>query len=257
MTPGSSDSRPRRGSGGFPSTAGSGDPAGSRGTSSDDDPASTGLGSAASGAGPAGAAARTGRRGPGRPRDPEADTAILEAALALFVERGFEGMSMDQVAKRAGVAKLTLYRRWRSKEQLVAQAMESARRPMPAEATVEEIERVGLARYVEQTLDAQVEMMTRPGFRAMIARLLGSTVSHPELLATSWKEYVTPRRQVTHVLLEHAKEAGRIPRGTDSEVLIDMIVGAVIYRLLQPDPPDPERLRSYLEAVYRQAGLLA
>ncbi|MFC7110976.1 helix-turn-helix domain-containing protein [Nonomuraea rubra] len=66
----------------------------------------------------------TDRRGRGRPRDPETDAAILRAALELFIERGVEGTSMEQIAKRAGVGKLTVYRRWSTKEDLIAQAVE-------------------------------------------------------------------------------------------------------------------------------------
>ena len=64
-------------------------------------------------------------RGRGRPRDPDIDTAILRAAFELFVERGIDGASIEQIAKRAGVGKLTVYRRWSSKEELLAQAIES------------------------------------------------------------------------------------------------------------------------------------
>ena len=59
----------------------------------------------------------TGRaaRAPGRPRSAEADRAILEAALDAFVENGYEGMSVEAVAERAGGGKTTIYRRWPSR----------------------------------------------------------------------------------------------------------------------------------------------
>src|SRR5215207_3228411 len=60
---------------------------------------------------------------PGRPRSASAHSAILEAAVALFVDRGFEGMSVEAVAAEAGVGKTTIYRRWRSKEELVVDAI--------------------------------------------------------------------------------------------------------------------------------------
>ena len=59
-------------------------------------------------------------RSRGRPRDPATDDAILRAGLALFIERGIEGASIEQIAKRAGVGKLTIYRRWPVKEDLIA-----------------------------------------------------------------------------------------------------------------------------------------
>ena len=65
----------------------------------------------------------SGPRGRGRPRDPAVDTAILRAAFDLFIERGIDGASIEQIARRADVGKLTVYRRWSSKEDLVAQAI--------------------------------------------------------------------------------------------------------------------------------------
>jgi AcrR family transcriptional regulator len=56
---------------------------------------------------------------------PDIDTAILRATFELFVERGIDGASIEQIAKRAGVGKLTVYRRWSSKEEVLAQAIES------------------------------------------------------------------------------------------------------------------------------------
>ncbi len=60
---------------------------------------------------------------PGRPRSALARKSILDAALALFGEQGLEAMSVEGVAARAGVGKATIYRRWDSKEELVADAI--------------------------------------------------------------------------------------------------------------------------------------
>jgi AcrR family transcriptional regulator len=60
---------------------------------------------------------------PGRPRDPACDAAILQAALDLFAEEGYAGVSIDGVAARAGVGKATIYRRYSSKAELVVEAV--------------------------------------------------------------------------------------------------------------------------------------
>src|SRR6187397_2503070 len=62
-------------------------------------------------------------RRPGRRRDDSKDDAILEAARELLAERGFDGMTMDAVADRAGAGKATLYRRWPSKVELTVDAI--------------------------------------------------------------------------------------------------------------------------------------
>ncbi len=63
--------------------------------------------------------------GPGRPKDLEKRAAILEAAKQLFVKQGFEGTSMDAIANKAGVSKLTVYSHYRDKETLFAAAVSS------------------------------------------------------------------------------------------------------------------------------------
>ena len=69
-------------------------------------------------------------RGPGRPRDPQADRAILKATIELLAEDGFGGLSIEAVAARAGVGKTTVYRRWPSKVPLVVDALTHMKPPM-------------------------------------------------------------------------------------------------------------------------------
>lgn len=74
------------------------------------------------------------RRKRGRPRDPEADGRILEAAAALMLAHGFDNMTVDDVAARAKVGKATVYRRWAKKEDLAVAAMQQlydAQMPTP------------------------------------------------------------------------------------------------------------------------------
>jgi AcrR family transcriptional regulator len=79
------------------------------------------------------------RRKRGRPRDPEADGRILAAASSLILMRGFESMTVDEVAANAGVGKATVYRRWSRKEDLAVAAMEQLYRdemPSPDTGTI-------------------------------------------------------------------------------------------------------------------------
>lgn len=76
----------------------------------------------------------------GRPRDPQADVRILEAAAELILARGFDSMTVDEVAARAHVGKATVYRRWARKEDLAVAAMERlyvSEMPLPDTGAIE------------------------------------------------------------------------------------------------------------------------
>lgn len=196
----------------------------------------------------------TAARRRGRPRDPGTDTAILNAALELFVERGVEGTSMEQVAKRAGVGKLTVYRRWKTKEELLAQAIEEWVRAEVAPSAAD-VYAMHPRDIVERVLPAAAETVSRADYRALVARIMGSAVSHPQLMKIYWEHYVLPRRELAAAMLRRAQQEGAVAADADLDVLIDMMAGAVTYRVLQPDPPDAAEMLRYLTAVYRQAGL--
>ncbi|GII94363.1 TetR/AcrR family transcriptional regulator [Sinosporangium siamense] len=183
----------------------------------------------------------------GRPRDPGADGQIMKAALELFTERGLEGANFEQIAKRAGVAKVTIYRRWSSKEELLVQAIEQAR-TVPHEAEVW----AGAEAPAEELMDSWVATFGDARFRAVLAQLVGSSVTHPALLATYRERFIAPRRALIRAALARAGHEG------DLDTVIDMVVGAAMYRMLI-DPgsfDDPAEVRRYLQAVIGQAGRL-
>jgi AcrR family transcriptional regulator len=193
---------------------------------------------------------------PGRPRDPALDTAILDAALELFIAHGITGMSIEQVAKRAGVGKPTVYRRWSNKELLVIDAIEAFVAVGIRWPSSEEIEAVGPRELIRRNIDAATRTAAEPTFRALVAQIYGSAVTHPSLMQTYWDHYILPRRKLGIAMLERAQAEGAVAADADLPVLIDMMTGAVNYRLLQPNPPNARQLKRYLESVYRQVGLL-
>ncbi len=80
--------------------------------------------------------------GPGRPKDPGKRAAILDAAKRLFVQEGFDGVSMDQIAAEAGVSKLTVYSHFGDKDSLFAEAVRAhCEQGMPASLFVAEPEK--------------------------------------------------------------------------------------------------------------------
>lgn len=115
------------------------------------------------------------RPAPGRPKDPAKRAAILDAAKALFLEHGFEGVSMDQIAARAAVSKLTVYSHFGDKDALFIDAVESycdaqvptaLFTPEPQQPLRERL--VGIARAVHALIASPGAVS---GFRLMCASL--------------------------------------------------------------------------------------
>ncbi len=192
----------------------------------------------------------------GRPRDPALDAAILTAALNLFIDNGIAGTSIEQIAKHAGVGKPTVYRRWSNKEQLVADAIEAFVATGVQWPSLAEIEAIAPQELIRRNIDAAARTSADPTFRALVAQISGSAVTHPLLMRTYWDHYVAPRRAIAVAMLKRAQSDGSVPRDADLDILVDMLAGAVTYRVLQPNPPTIRHMRRYLESVYRQVGLL-
>ena len=189
------------------------------------------------------------RRPPGRPRSAEADRAILDAALALFVERGFDNVSIDDIAERAGVARTTVYRRWSSKAALIAEAIASER-------GAPELDVDAQARSPGRLFDALARALTAPDMKTIMARLIGASVDHPELIAAYWRTYMEPRRLAALRLLEAAQASGQLPPDADVSIVLDVISGAVAHQVLvRPGERTADELESHLMAVLRALGI--
>ncbi len=188
-------------------------------------------------------------RGRGRPRSQAADQAILRAALKVFIESGVEGASIERIADYAGVARTTLYRRWSSKEALIAQAIASARGEDERWAA----DRARFAKSPEPLIKALAQVVTRSEYVALAAKLIGSVPGCPELMETYWNNYLLPRRRAMLKVIEAARDQGIVRAGSDPEILLDLISGAVIHHLLvRPGKRTPSEMHAYLFRVVRE-----
>jgi AcrR family transcriptional regulator len=175
-------------------------------------------------------------RGPGRPRSEECDRAIIRAALDALVADGFDSMTIEGVAARAGVGKATIYRRWPRKVDLVVDAVRSkvlASVPMPASADI----RVAL----EQLLDDLRRTMTGPD-GPLLRVFVAETYRHPELAEGFQRLFVEPRRAVLRRMVEEAVASGALPPSTDAELLADVGPAMLWHRLVVNGAPLTEDL---------------
>ncbi|WP_378622225.1 TetR/AcrR family transcriptional regulator [Nonomuraea guangzhouensis] len=161
----------------------------------------------------------------GRPRDPENDAAILDAALDLLIERGAAGTSIEAVAQRAGVAKLTVYRRWRAKDDLLMAALEHARTP--------DMDAAPARQSIDELVSTTAELLSRPRFRALMARVIGASVDYPKLVTAYTERYLQPRLNALAQIAQQAIDAGRLPADTDPSVIHDILASSIGSVLLQ------------------------
>ena len=169
---------------------------------------------------------QTPNRPRGRPRRAAARQAIVDATLALLAERGFQGTTIEAIATRAGVGRNTIYRRWSTKEELLADAL----RELTAELDVR----------LEGDLHSRLLTMIRefthlfadPLFSRIVPAVLGELQRNPAFARLYADRVVRPRRQALVDLLHQAVERGECREDADVEQVADLLAGAPFVRLL-------------------------
>jgi AcrR family transcriptional regulator len=178
------------------------------------------------------------RRAPGRPRSLEADEAILEAAVDVFAEVGFEALTMEGVAARAGVGKNTLYRRYPNKLDLVVSAVRSYTNVGAAPPDT------GSTRGdVQAIVDDLVAIVTDTPMGRMLPILVATRTRVPELDA-AYSEIVVAKRARSEAVVRRAIERGDFRPDVDVEAVVDAFVSPVFYRLLVTEAPLDEAFRA-------------
>lgn len=166
----------------------------------------------------------------GRPRSAGVDEALLDATLQLAGEVGINGMSMDDLAQRAGVSKATIYRRWPSKEALVLDALASAIRPFDLVDT-------GSARGDLAVYLGELGRRMQTGRSSDVLPDLISASARDPALRESLDEWVRHRRQPLTVILGRAVQRGELAADADLDTIIDALIGAFMYRRLLSHAP--------------------
>ena len=179
------------------------------------------------------------RRRPGG-RSARVRAAAIDATLAELAERGYSALSLESVARRAGVHKTTLYRRWRTREELVLEAM---------------LARAGEHISVPDTGSLRGDLLTlartaaanaaSPEVAAM-ARAVVAESPHDDRLAAANRHFWAERLALDGAIVERAIERGEVAAGTDPVRVIEAVIGPIHLRLLLTGEPVE---RSFLEAI--------
>lgn len=164
---------------------------------------------------------------PGRKRDDSRDPEILDAALGVLGEQGYDRMTMDAVAARAKAGKATVYRRWPSKAQLVHDAIV---RMSEDDVDLDAVPDTG-------SLRGDIAASTRPdAFREQRLKVIAGltamlAVDDTGLGAAALGASVEPWVLLNRVLLERAVDRGEIAASTDIDLLSRLVPAMCLYRV--------------------------
>src|SRR6266516_2076826 len=176
------------------------------------------------------------RRRRGRPRDPDAEPRIRQYAVQLLLERGFDGMTVDDVAEAAGVGKATIYRRWASKEQLANDAMADL-----FDLEIPDADTGSIAEDLRQVYRYALTFVNSERGLALI-RLAVSEANRDARSAAIYRTFLERRIALTRDAVERARARGESIRSSaDPVLMVEWLAGVFIIRALTGQPmPAPE-----------------
>ena len=180
----------------------------------------------------------------GRPRDPSRDSVIRAAILRLLADVGYGALTMDAVASEAGVGKATIYRRWRTKQDLVVDTISELNRAEAAPADTGSLE--GDLRAMMHSL---VSVITGPTGAATLSLL--STVPHQPALAQAFQSGpLAVWRQSFEEIWTRAEQRGEIRKGAGTSVIAETASALLVQRwLLTGRPVDDAYAEEVLDSV--------
>ncbi|MEY9891425.1 AcrR family transcriptional regulator [Catenulispora sp. MAP12-49] len=181
---------------------------------------------------------------PGRKRDASRDDALCQAALELLAEVGYDRLTIDAVASRAGAGKATCYRRWAGKAELTVDAIGrmKAQPELPDTGTLRG-DLVELTCHFHDTEDAAFRTDVQAG-------LVSGLVRDAKLREVFAEQFIAPRKAVFRTVFQQAVERGEIAPVPNYELLSDVVPSMVFHRMIMTGKaPDPEFVQTIIDQI--------
>jgi AcrR family transcriptional regulator len=190
-----------------------------------------------------------------RPRvDGVREAEILEAALAVLGEVGYDRLTMDAVALKARASKATLYRRWNGKVSLVIDAMHHGH---PHEHPAAPVDTGSLREDLIASYCGQGGLTDGPEV-ATFGAILTAILTDPEFAAAFRRDVVAPKLAASRAIFERARARGEIHADVDIELLAPALAGIVMHRLiLVGEPPTREVVTHVVDQIILPAAIAA
>jgi AcrR family transcriptional regulator len=174
--------------------------------------------------------------------------AIRGAVLAELATVGYGRLSIEAVARRAGVGKTAVYRRWNSKLDMVLEVVSGIavqRFPLPDTGS--------LRGDLEVLLRIAARALRHPMALKIIPDLLAEAARNPQIAETLQTALGANQRDVGLQLIGRAVERGELPAGVDPDVAVDLIIGPLYWRLAVARGTVPEEYPRQLAAAIAAA----
>ena len=170
-------------------------------------------------------------RKPGRPRSEDSHQAVLVAAMEILKEEGYSGLTLQNIARKAGVGHQTLYRWWDSKADIALEAFAERTShdvPIPDTGSVKN----DLIELIETSGQA-IREFSGP----IVLGLVAEAALDEKFAAKFWQKFQLTRRKVLSEILTRGIKRGELPPDLDQELWADLVFGSLIYRLFSRNAP--------------------
>jgi AcrR family transcriptional regulator len=185
------------------------------------------------------AAKPTGASSPGRRRSPQSHAAILQATIRLLEQDGYKNLSIEAIARAAGVGKQTIYRWWPSKAAVVL------------EAYGDQVVQMGIpdtGSFRSDLLAIVLGMLSTltSGVGVAMVSLIAEAQTDTELAERFRAKFVAGPRAIVRAVLERGIAKAEVRDDVDLELVIDAVYGPIWYRLLLNQAPIDRQLAAAL-----------
>ena len=182
----------------------------------------------------------------GRKRDPARDDVILESALTVLAERGYDGMTIDMVAAHAGMARATVYRRWPTKAELVLGAVSRLSRD---DVDLEHLPDTGNLRDDMVAMIRPFDDHQQQIHIQAVVGLLTMTRVDERLAKVATGSGIGPWIEVNRILIQRAVDRGEYAQPADIDTLADVIPMLCVARAAQRLPIDRALSEALIDGV--------
>ena len=179
----------------------------------------------------------------GRPRSEESEEAILAATLQLLSEKPLRDISMEEIARNAGVGKATIYKWWPSKAYVALDAfLGKTNRMVPTPDTG------SVSRDILEQLRSLMVFYKSPAGQIM-GQFVAESQIDKEFASLFRTRFLKPRREAVGVIFDRGVERGEIDQNLDRELVLDLIYGSLIYRMIVRHAPIETKLADELVSI--------